>query len=166
MSGNATMRKAAGKGSTRKPKQSPIDELLEVYGAPTGPVEALMPNGKIFKFRVPATFGEAKALEDATAKFVQDIRSGEILKGAPQEFVDNIPKDDVSLEAAFRISQLSLEPKISQLEAFKLMRAPKVVRGVMEMLNAHEMAASSAVATEYIEKAKKDLGATPYSEPV
>ena len=83
-------------------------------GADSGKVEVQVAPGRSMTFRRVGSYSEVRSLRGGAASFLDVVRRG---VGNLRPFAG---LDDASIRAAYVVADLSLEPKLGQVEALKL----------------------------------------------
>lgn len=132
-----------------------VDSLLEEYGTPeTFTIE--LPKGEVLTFRHITSYGEL----DKFTKEANDF--ARILGGSkcPPHLKALDPNSDQAAIAAFTIARLSVEPKLSDEDALKLLKAPYLVQTILNKIDATRMNFLNNGFTSAVAEEKKDLSET------
>lgn len=134
-----------------------LEDLLGHYKAPDGDTyEISLPKGEVLKFRAFRTFGELSSHYREAAEFAKRL----LVDGAYHaSWADCLPDTPAAAMAAYTIHVLSVEPKFSQFDALRLLKAPTLVEFLMEQIDQHRM----NYQTNPVDDAKKGSRATPSS---
>lgn len=136
---------------------STVESLLDKYGAPDGPVVVTLPEGEELRFRAITSYSDLNEFLKLAKSWCEGVR----IACAPEMKV-LLPNDDATLHAAFTISELSIEPKFSQLDALKLCQAGWLVAEIMAQLDAKRMKVRiDAQTAAVVEDEKKGSLPTP-----
>lgn len=92
--------------------------LQERYAAKGDQFTLTLPYGEAFTFRAVSDYVDLKALKASAKAFVEAIQKGP----QPPEWAGLYIGDPELLHSVFMISELSLDPKLSQLDVLRLAR--------------------------------------------
>lgn len=125
-----------------------IDDLLGAYAPSTATFEVSLPKGEVLTFRAFSTYSELASWKAGAAQFVKLVTGGAV----PPAWQECLPQTNEEAIAAYTIAELSVEPKFSQIDAMRLLKAPWLVEHIMGQIDAHRMA---CLAVDRVDDAKK-----------
>jgi hypothetical protein len=137
-----------------------FDALLARYAPANETYDVTLPHGERLTFRALRSYSELKQQEAAAIRWFKSLPS----KGSPSfemhPFKEFLPLDAASAIAAYNISDLSVEPKIEQRDALKMLAAPFLVNFILRSMDHANRSIASIIETQLLEEAKNESGAT------
>lgn len=120
---------------------------------PEETIPVTLPGGEVLTFRGLRTMDEVRAHREAVARWFHAIPAplpeGHLWDGIA-------PKTPEEAYEVFTIAELSVEPKITQLQAMQMQRAPALMEYISDCLEAGMKSMRSKVLAREIENAKKN----------
>lgn len=129
-----------------------IEDIIANY-TPDEIIPATLPDGKTFTFRGLRTMDEVREHREAVARWFHQIPSplpdGHLWEGLA-------PTTHEAAYNIFTLSELSIEPKISQMQAMRMQRAPSLMEYLLDTIETGNKSIRSKLLAQEIEKAKKN----------
>lgn len=151
------------------PRQSPgssfVDEILEAYEVrnPTFDVVIPVPNKEdetralSLKLRSFSRYAELKEYEEQCADFMRKVPLARHPDAKGHLLEDVLPLNVHEQIAAFTLSYLSVEPKLTHRDALRLCKAEFVVHEVMSRFEKNRRGPADEAFAAMVAKAKKNL---------
>lgn len=136
-----------------------VDSLLEEYGTPET-FEVELPKGEKLVFRHITSYGDLDQFTKDATNFARILRGNT----CPPNLKALDPNSDQAAIAAFTIARLSVEPKLSDEEALKLLKAPYLVQTILNKIDATRMNFLNQAFESAVKEEKKDSSETESEE--
>ncbi|HLO97253.1 MAG TPA: hypothetical protein VK171_01550 [Fimbriimonas sp.] len=129
-----------------------LESFIEEYKAPETFVVTL-PGGHEFKFKTIKSHTEFVGFTEKAKRFIK-LTQG---KSVPKDWKQFQPIHPETANKAFTVSELSLEPKFSQLDALRLAQeVPFVLETFFEKLEINRSAVFAKIVDESLDEGKED----------
>jgi len=142
-----------------------VDSLLDNYAPAAAEFVVTLPEGEALKFRALMSSGELADFKAALMNWLEFTPYAGSPKAAGHVWEGFLPANAYEATAAFTISHCSVEPKFSQIDALKLLKAPWLVEFVMDSVDRANRTMKSLFELKLLEHSKNESWATDGSEP-
>lgn len=138
----------------------PIEDILSQY-TPEPEFTVTLARGEKLKFRSHKSHEELRDHQKAAANWFAGIPNP-LPEGHPWEGL--APTNAEDAYNVFTISELSIAPKITQIHAMRMLKAPGLVEYLSDRIEAGLRTMRSQLLVAAVEASKKNLGVTDTSE--
>lgn len=146
----------SGDGLAETTPQSVLDieSMLARYAPQDEIYEISLPHGERFKFRALVSYSDLKRFERDAVAWFKTLPSPNSEEGKAHRWSEFLPADATSGITAYTISALSVEPKIEQLDALKMLKAPWLVNYFMKQIDYANRSIGSIIESKILEDSK------------
>jgi hypothetical protein len=142
-----------------------LDKFLEEYAPSQDLIEVTLPNGMQLTFKPWARLQEREDYVKEAVAWWKSLPKAGTKEAETHSWKDDLPTSAYEAVSAYLIHSRSVNPKISQLGALKMLRAAEVAKHIIDRIDAGNNSVYSKQAAAVTE-AKKDLSGTGSGEPV
>lgn len=137
-----------------------LEQLLTTYVVEEETFEVEIPGGGTITFKPIRRQSEKKALYAAAAVIYATLPAPGSAQSKGHPWAEFLPETQDEWFTAFKVSELSIAPKIGHLHALKLLRAPELMEYLELAIDEHSKTLSSIRFAERVTEAKKNLTET------
>lgn len=134
-----------------------IDQFVAEYAPSESTFDLTLPGGEVLKFRIIQSYADLQQFKQDASVWYQSLPKT-VEPGHPMYGL--IPKSPAEAMAAFTISELSVEPKLEHLDAFKILKAPWLVETLLSTIDLHNKSIAKLWESKAVESAKKNSALT------
>lgn len=139
-----------------------IEKLIEDYTPEPGPFPVVLPKGEVLTFRPFERVADWETMKQAAAGWYASLPTPGEDVGHPFEGLT--PRSAEEAIMAFVIADRSVEPKIGQRDALRLLKAPMMASYLYDAIMERSKEFSSLALSARIERAKKNSANPPFTE--
>lgn len=150
------------KPKTQKPKDDlgrtiDLDELIKAYAVEADTFDVMLPHGETLTFKPITRPSMLKGMYAAAALTWETLQQAGGSKSEVHPWRGFIPESQDEFFSAYKISELSVEPKIELLHALKLLRNAFLIEYLEAAIDANSKTMSSLRFIQRVEETKKNL---------
>lgn len=132
-----------------------VEALIDRYTPSDEPCLVVLPSGEILKFQVPVGKAGLDAHLAAARLWYESLPKPDKCP-ANHPFAGILPQTAAEAIDAYTIATLSVDPKFTQKQALKALKAAWFVKRVIGTIEAHWRTMESVFAAEQFERSKKN----------
>lgn len=136
-----------------------IEKLIEDYTPEPGPFPVVLPKGEVLTFRPFGDYGEFEALKKRAVSWYRSIADD-----PAHPYAELLPATPEGAVAAFVIAELSAEPRISQRDALRLLKAGPLVDHIVNTIEERSRTVSAIALKAAIDRELGNFDAPSHTE--
>jgi hypothetical protein len=140
-----------------------LEQLTEKYLVQEKEFDVILSEGEVLRFRALLRKEDLNAFIEAGIDWVQSLPLRGTAEARGHEWEEWLPQSHEEAMDAYALVALSVVPKFDELTALKWLRAPWVLREVMDQIETHSKTLRAARLADAVASRKKN-SATPSAD--